>query len=308
MNTTQLECFLAVARQLNFSKAAEEIKITQPAVSRQICSLEAELGVKLFSRTSKKVSLTVSGLQFIEDAREIIKIAATARERYRSHLEQDAPVPFEIGCHDQYEQTLIPPILSALLKRHPQIRPSIKIAPPQVIENRLAEQKSDVLLSFEHRGQYHHAAAYHELTTCPITCICSENHPFAGYRQLAVENLTGTYIVCDPNMAAYHSFPQHNRIAAQSAPVETYFVDGLNTAVTLIKSGIGFILYPDIPYSREAGLCYIPVPELPPVSFGLFTANEKNKPLVREFIAIARDFFAVQRTGSSRTLNCINPQ
>lgn len=307
MNTTQLECFLAVAKQLNFSKAAEAIKITQPAVSRQICSLEAELGVKLFSRTSKKVDLTVSGLQFIEDAREIIKIAATARARYRSHLEQAAPVPFEIGCHDQYEQTLIPPILSALLKRHPQIRPSIKIAPPQVIENRLAEQKLDVLLSFEHRGQYHHTAAYHELTTCPIACICSENHPFAGYRQLAAEDLTGTYIVCDPNMA-YHSFPHHNRMTAQSAPAEVYFADGLNTAVTLIKSGIGFILYPDIPYSREADLCYIPVPELPAVSFGLFTANEKNKPLVREFIAIARDFFAAQGADNSPSLNYTNPQ
>ena len=56
MNTIQLECFLAVGRHLNFSKAAEEIKITQPAVSHQIRSLEEELGVKLFLRTSKSVS------------------------------------------------------------------------------------------------------------------------------------------------------------------------------------------------------------------------------------------------------------
>lgn len=296
MNTTQLECFLTVAKQLNFSKAAEEVKITQPAVSRQINSLEAELGVKLFSRTSKKVELTVSGLQFIEDAREIIKIAAAAKARYRSHLEQAAKIPFEIGCHDQYEQALIPPILAALLKRHPQLRPSIKIAPPQVIEARLAEQKSDVLLSFEHRSQYRHTAVYHELTTCPIACICSGNHPFAGYRQLAVGQLKGTYIICDPNMAAYDSFPHHKRIAAQSSPAETYFVDGLNTAITLIKSGIGFTLYPDIPYSREPDLCYIPVTGIDAVSFGLFTANEKNKPLVREFISIAREFFTAQKT------------
>jgi len=241
------------------------------------------------------VKLTVSGLQFIEDAREIIKIAATAKARCRSQLEQVSQIPFEIGCHDQFEQALIPPILAAFLKRHPQLHPSIKIAPPQVLETRLAEQKSDVLFSFQHRSQYHHTAAYHELTTCPIVCICSGNHPFARYRQLAVEQLKGTYIICDPNMAAFNSFRHHNRIAAQSAPAETYFVDGFNTAVMLTKSGIGFTLYPDIPYCREPDLCYIPVHELDTVSFGLFTANEKNKPLVLEFTGIAREFFAVQK-------------
>ena len=58
MNTVQLECFLAVAEYLNFSKAADFLKITQPAVSHQITSLEDELGTRLFVRTSKNVSLT----------------------------------------------------------------------------------------------------------------------------------------------------------------------------------------------------------------------------------------------------------
>ena len=53
MNTTQLECFTEVANFLNFSRAAEHLRITQPAVSHQINTLEDELGVKLFLRTSK---------------------------------------------------------------------------------------------------------------------------------------------------------------------------------------------------------------------------------------------------------------
>lgn len=57
MNTIQLECFVAVAEHLNFSRASEELKITQPAVSHQIHALEEELGTKLFLRTSKSVSL-----------------------------------------------------------------------------------------------------------------------------------------------------------------------------------------------------------------------------------------------------------
>ena len=68
MNTTQLECFLAVAEHLNFSRASEELKMTQPAVSHQIRTLEEELGVKLFMRTSKNVSLTSEGIRFLPDA------------------------------------------------------------------------------------------------------------------------------------------------------------------------------------------------------------------------------------------------
>lgn len=62
LNTTQLECFLAVANCLNFSRAAEQLRLTQPAVSHQISTLEDELGVKLFKRTSKSVRLTRRGI------------------------------------------------------------------------------------------------------------------------------------------------------------------------------------------------------------------------------------------------------
>ena len=63
MNTIQLECFIAVAQHMNFSRAADELKITQPAVSHQIRTLEEELDVKLFKRTSREVALTPEGIQ-----------------------------------------------------------------------------------------------------------------------------------------------------------------------------------------------------------------------------------------------------
>ena len=90
MNTTQLECFLAVAQYLNFSKAAESVRITQPAVSHQIQTLEEELGIRLFTRTSKSVSLTHAGMQFIGDAATILKIAGTARARLSDQQAQQA--------------------------------------------------------------------------------------------------------------------------------------------------------------------------------------------------------------------------
>ncbi|MGL5434246.1 MAG: LysR family transcriptional regulator [Lachnospiraceae bacterium] len=290
MNTTQLECFLAVAKYLNFSKASDSVQITQPAVSRQINSLEEELGIKLFMRTSKKVELTISGIQFIEDAKEIIRIANTAKERYRTDSGQAAHLYFEICCHDQFEQAIIPPILNSFLAKHPTVHPDVKTAPPTIMETRLTEQKADVLFGFEHIHPHGETILYHELTTCPIACICAKNHRLAKHTELLTEELDGSFIICDPNMASYDSFQLQNRVITDPAS-EIYHTNGINTALTLVKSGVGFTLYPDISYSREYDLAYIPVTDLPAVSFGIFTSNEKNKPLVRDFIQLARDLF-----------------
>ena len=81
MNTVQLECFIAVAEYLNFSKASRSLKITQPAVSHQIQTLEEELEVKLFNRTSKSVTLTHEGALFLTDAQLILKTVLSAKER-----------------------------------------------------------------------------------------------------------------------------------------------------------------------------------------------------------------------------------
>ncbi len=84
MNTVQLECFISVAEHLSFSKASKVLKITQPAVSHQIQTLEEELGVKLFHRTSKSVALTEEGLLFLTDAQLILR-TRPFRQRAPSH-------------------------------------------------------------------------------------------------------------------------------------------------------------------------------------------------------------------------------
>ena len=85
MNTTQLECFVAVAEHLNFSRASEELKMTQPAVSHQIRSLETELETVLFKRTSKSVTLTEDVILFLADAQLILKTSLLAKERLGRH-------------------------------------------------------------------------------------------------------------------------------------------------------------------------------------------------------------------------------
>ena len=67
MNTTQLECFVQVADNLNFRRAADELHLSQSTVSKQVASLEEELGGALFVRTTRDVALTAFGASFLPD-------------------------------------------------------------------------------------------------------------------------------------------------------------------------------------------------------------------------------------------------
>lgn len=80
MNIFQLSCFLAVAECLNFARAAERLHVTQPAVTQQIHSLEKELNVNLFVRTTRSVKLTEAGLAFLNDAKHMVAISERAKK------------------------------------------------------------------------------------------------------------------------------------------------------------------------------------------------------------------------------------
>ena len=72
VSTHELECFVAVAEELSFSRAAKRLHLSQPPLSRQIQSLEAKLGVRLLNRNTRTVTLTSGGRLYLEDARQIL--------------------------------------------------------------------------------------------------------------------------------------------------------------------------------------------------------------------------------------------
>src|SRR3982751_859397 len=77
----QLRTFVAVAEELNFTRAAERLHLAQQAVSRSVAQLERELGVELLERTTREVALTAAGAALLSDGRDVVASADAAFER-----------------------------------------------------------------------------------------------------------------------------------------------------------------------------------------------------------------------------------
>lgn len=284
MNTVQLECFLAVAEYLNFSKAADSLKITQPAVSHQITSLEDELGARLFIRTSKNVSLTAAGFMFIDDASSIMKIAAGAKNRLGAGI--DDLRLFTVGCHNHSELNLLPPVIKELMKLFPKLHPSVRLIPFKSMANLLEEERIHVMFGFQHEEQKKPVGLYHELGRIPVACVCTPEHPYAALTSISVKELRGPMVVCDPQRLPQPVLQAQVRVSASCHMSERYFVDSYESILAMVKAGLGYSLLPAYPGCPEEGLCYIPVDGIAPISFGLFYKSLKGNTVLKEFIQL----------------------
>ena len=282
MNTVQLECFVSVAEHLNFSKASKVLKITQPAVSHQIQTLEEELEVKLFHRTSKSVSLTQEGILFLADAQLILKTALSAKERLgmREHF-----IPFELGCHNHMELNLLPPILKQLMQEFPLLRPSIRLVPFPSLISLVENSQVQAALGIKEESKKS-ILFFKELCVVPVACVCSPEHPLAQHQALTKDQLKGNFIACSPRQISNAVFSAQSGVLADLPPEQRFFTENIESALALAKAGIGYPLDPDIPQAREAGLCYLPVHDLPGISFGVYYPYGQNHPVLKRFLTL----------------------
>ena len=120
LDTLALESFVAVADEGSFSRAAERLFVTQPAVSKRIASLEEDLGVPLFDRLGRQLALTEAGSSLLASARRILNDIANSRDAIQTLGDQVAgrlrlATSHHIGIHR------LPPVLKAFTQRYPQV-------------------------------------------------------------------------------------------------------------------------------------------------------------------------------------------
>lgn len=288
MNTTQLECFLAVANFLNFSRAAEQLRLTQPAVSHQVNTLEDELGVKLFHRTSKSVRLTQEGFQFTHYAGEILKLTELSRARMKE-ARRDAPMRLAVGCRNTVELRLLTSALDRLRRAEPQLLPMLRLIPFDSLENLLTEGEIHLMFSFAASAPK--KARYRELVRCPVSCICAPEHPLAGTGAVTMEQLqrAGRIAVCRPPICPGELFAIQGQAVGGRSTGEILFCDHQEAMFTLVEAGYAFAVTTDLPGTQPPGLCSRPVAGIEPLSFGTVTLPGQKNPGVKQLVELLEE-------------------
>lgn len=244
MELRQCRYFVAIAEEMNVTHAARKLHLSQPALSKQLKELEAELGVTLFTRERQGLRLTEGGQQFLVHARDLLGRAATAMAVMRPLTGRSRSLV--VG----YSPLMMPDYLAGALRRANAATPGfavqLKGALPGDQVRGLREGTIDVALLGNPPAIWKREFATRCLTSVPIVAVVPEHHQVATGSSLDLAALAGEPFVG----FAEQSFPGRNecvRDACERAGFEpriTRFADSLTALTGMVAAGLGVALAP----------------------------------------------------------------
>lgn len=239
----QLRCFVAVANELHFGRAAERMNMTQSPLSRQIQALEHDLGVLLIARTRRSVQLTPAGLAFLPEAEDILLRCETAALAARRAVRGDAG-SITLGFISAARFKVLPQIVSGAHHSLKDIDVVLKeMSTPEQKEALLSKRLNLGLI----RPDKHHPGIE---TICvlrdPFTLALHYDHPLAAREHLTVADLDRQpFIMYSPSEGRY-SYELLSGLF-RAAGVEPSYVQYLyqtHTILSLVSIGMGIALVP----------------------------------------------------------------
>lgn len=204
MELRLLTTFLKVAQLQSFSKAAESLGYSQSAVTVQVQQLENELGVRLFDRIGKTVSITHYGQEFIPYARDVV--SAAARAVSFTVQERDLTGTLRIGTIESIMTASFGEILPLYHEHCPHVNTQLVEGDTKTLSDMLMHNEVDLIYTLDDMG---YDAQRVKLFECPqeIVIVASPKHPFAAAKQLKLADLVNEPFVLMPQFNSYrHQF------------------------------------------------------------------------------------------------------
>lgn len=292
MNTFQLVCFLTIAEHLNFTKAAELLHVTQPAVGQQIQSLEKELGVKLFKRTTRSVKLTKEGKSFLNDATQIVNISNRAVKRFASKS-HDEIEHLSIGCANFPYMYQIIDVLGNLRNRMPNLHPELQVIPSQHIYRMLEEGELDAVIGFQEPASAKISAQYRELQKIPTQLICSHSNALAKRSEVSINELQKERLVLfDPPKIFSNIAQLQAQLMEKKDISELYFCSSAEAITILVTSGYGISILPDVLIPENPQLVKVPIKDIKSNSFGIYYKSLQDNASLKMFVSEAKAVFS----------------
>ena len=298
LDLRRLRYFVAVADEMHFGRAAAQLYLAQPALSRQIRKLEEELGVELFVRTSRRVELTEAGRELLDAAKPLLaaSLAAGRRARRAAKGGQRLTIGFFTGD----------PITSAVR--------GLAIRRPDVVVDVVRiywHDQTDSLLD----GRVDVALLHLPVTTAglklvplydaPRVALLPRNHPLADRQEVSITDLANDPVIlhrgASPAWEAFHNTdPRPDGSHPRSGPVVSNIEEKLEQvaagrAISFlpVSAAVAITLQPDV--------VVVPVTDIPPTHVCLAWSVEAESELIRAFVSLVPDTIDTDSLNETRS-------
>ncbi|MER7559825.1 LysR family transcriptional regulator [Nocardioides sp. NPDC126508] len=291
MELRHLRYFVAVAEERHFGRAAQRLHMAQPPLSQQIRQLEAELGLTLLTRTTRRVDLTPAGAAYLERAREILG-AVDAAAHEAASIASGRRGRLLIGCVGSATYSLLPELARTLRAELPEVEFGFRgemLSPDQA--EALADGTLDLglLRPLPTGSSGAHGLAITHLRQEDLLVALPKGHRFATRRRVRVTDLDGEGLVIHAGggRSAMNAMIQHLFDEAGISTHIAHEVAETSTLVTFVAAGLGVAIVPE-PTAALAvpNVVYVPLTGTPGVELVAATRASDESPLLTRALSI----------------------
>jgi DNA-binding transcriptional LysR family regulator len=293
----QLKVFEAVARHLSFSRAAEELHLTQPAVSTQVRKLQEHVGLPLFEQLGKKVYLTPAGVQMLASSREIIQ---------KFHEAEEALAAFKGVSGGRLNVSVIsagdyffPALLVAFAQRHPGVTLNFGVCNREELLGRLAENLTDLAVMVRPPPAAETDTVAVPFAPHPYVIVAPPSHPLAGRKRIPVARIAKEpFIVREKGSDTWNSMSEGFGKALDDLNIsmEIKSTETIKQAV-IAGMGISFLSAHTISREREAGKLVVLDVQGFPLMLNWYVVHRRTKrlpPVAQTFLRFLQEEGAAQ--------------
>jgi DNA-binding transcriptional LysR family regulator len=192
MDTRQLAAFCAVVERRSFSQAAEQLGVTQPAVSLQIRSLEKRLGMQLLDRSGRRVEPTEAGNRLYRSAQRLLAMEEQLLADLGDEAEGELAGRLEIGASTGPGGTVLPVVLAEFQQLHPGVHVALAVSDTQHVVEQVARR--EVELGVVGASRRHRGVVFEPFFRDQVVLAVPRGHRFAG-KTVTLEQLKGEPLV-----------------------------------------------------------------------------------------------------------------
>jgi len=243
MELRHLRYFLAVGEALNFTKAATQLRVAQPALSRQVQALEDEIGVDLLRRSPRGVTLTAEGKLFLDEVRELLKHADESVEKVRA-LARGQYGELHVGYAPTPTVEILPPALAAFQKATPRVKVLLHDLSSDELIAGLRNGTLELAVTVQPTGDQTAGIEFEVLRTYPLYVALTAAHPFARLKSITLEQLAAEPLVGFRRKDYPESYDILNRVFAtiRAKPHIAMECDSASSLITEVEAGRGIAL------------------------------------------------------------------